>query len=148
MASYNGVQAAVLSRPGCRSIFARSLLTSKNTRMAGGYPRSYSQVLCEACQHWGVAGGSIVVLVGACRRRYLWAVLQYSSQVTLQVHALRGMQETHEVTRRLQGFSSKTNITQEYNYSLFTHETSLAGLGTIMIQPVHKIYDTEHYESS
>ena len=41
MASYNGVQAAVLSRPGCRLILARSLLTSKNTRVAGGYPRSY-----------------------------------------------------------------------------------------------------------
>jgi len=31
MASYNGVQAAVLSRPGCRLILARSLVTSKNT---------------------------------------------------------------------------------------------------------------------
>ena len=29
MASYNGVQAAVLSRPGCRLILAMSLLTTK-----------------------------------------------------------------------------------------------------------------------
>ena len=55
--SYNGVQAAVLSRPGCRLILAKSLLTSKNTRVAGVYPRSYSQALCVACQHWGLAGG-------------------------------------------------------------------------------------------
>jgi len=34
MASYNGVQAAVLGRPGCRLILARFLLTSKNTHVA------------------------------------------------------------------------------------------------------------------
>ena len=61
MASYNGVQAAVLSRPGCRLILARSLLTSKNTRVAGVYARSYSQALCVVCQHWGFLGGSIVI---------------------------------------------------------------------------------------
>ena len=75
MASYNGVQAAVLSRPGCRLILARSLLTSKNTCVAGVYPRSYSQALCVTCQHWGLAGGSIVVFASACGRRYLLAVL-------------------------------------------------------------------------
>ena len=62
MASYNGVQAAVLSRPGCRLILTMSLLTTKNTRVAGGYPCSYSQVLCRACKHWGLIGGSIVAL--------------------------------------------------------------------------------------
>ena len=71
MASYNGVQAAVLSRPGCRLILAMSLLTTKNTHVAGDYPRSYSQALCRACQHWGLAGGSIVALANTCRRRYL-----------------------------------------------------------------------------
>ena len=75
MASYNRVQAAVLSRPGCRLILARSLLTSKNTCVAGVYPCSYSQALCMACQHWGLTGGLIVVLASACERRYLWAVL-------------------------------------------------------------------------
>jgi len=75
MASYNGVQAAVLSRPGCRLILAMSLLMTKSTRMAGDYSRSYSQVLCRTCQHWGLAEGSIVTLASTCRRRYLWAVL-------------------------------------------------------------------------
>ena len=56
MASYNGVQAAALSRPGCRLILAMSLLTTKNTRVAGNYPRSYLQVLCRECQHWGLTG--------------------------------------------------------------------------------------------
>jgi len=32
------------------------LLTTKNTRVGGDYPRSYSQVLCRECQHWGLAG--------------------------------------------------------------------------------------------
>ena len=63
--------AAVLSRPGCRLILAMSLLTTKNTRVAGDYPRSYLQVLCRACQHWGLAGGSIVALASTCGRRYL-----------------------------------------------------------------------------
>ena len=71
MASYNGVQAAVLSRPGCRLILAISLLTTKNTRVAAGYSRSYSQVLCRASQHWGLAGGSIVALASTCGQRYL-----------------------------------------------------------------------------
>ena len=56
MASYNGVQAAVLGRPGSRLILARSLKTSKNTCVAGGYPCSYSQVLGGESQHWGLAG--------------------------------------------------------------------------------------------
>ena len=54
MASYNRVQAAILSRPGCRLILAMSLLTTENTHVAGetgDYPCSYSQVLCRACQH-------------------------------------------------------------------------------------------------
>ena len=71
MASYNGVQAVVLGRPGCRLILAMSLLTTKNTRVAGSYPRSYSQVLCRASQHWGLTGGSIVALASTCGRRYL-----------------------------------------------------------------------------
>jgi len=75
MASYNGVQAAVISRPGCRLILAMFLLTTTNTRVGGDYPRSYSQVLCRECQHWGLAGGSIVELASTCGRRYLWAVL-------------------------------------------------------------------------
>jgi len=56
MASYNGVLAAVISRPGCRLILAMFLLTTKNTRVRDDYPRSYSQALCRACQHWGLAG--------------------------------------------------------------------------------------------
>ena len=61
-----------LATMGCRLLCSaglgalmRSLLMSKNTCMAGSYPRSYSQVLCRASQHWGFAGGSIVALVSA-----------------------------------------------------------------------------------
>jgi len=49
----------------------------KNTRVAGVYPCSCSQALCVACQPWGLAGGSIVVLASACRQHYLWAVLYF-----------------------------------------------------------------------
>jgi len=61
-------------------ILTRSLLTCKNTCVAGGYPRTYSQVLCVACQHWGLAGGSIVVLASACVRRYLIIIILFNQQ--------------------------------------------------------------------
>ena len=62
MASYNGVQAAVLeavlNRPGYSLILARSLLRSKNARVAGIYPRSYSQALCLAYVSIGASQGA------------------------------------------------------------------------------------------
>ena len=80
MASYNGVQAAVHSRPGCRLILAMSLLT---TRMAGNYPHSYSQVLCRACQHHVEARGGFHFGT----REYLRATLPVSCTVLVRVEA-------------------------------------------------------------
>jgi len=42
--------------------------------------------------------------------------LQYSSQVTSRVHALRGVR-AREKLARLQGIASKIKITREFNYS-------------------------------
>ena len=54
MASYNGVQAAVLSRPGCRLILAKFLLTSKNILVAGN--RLSMQLLSGLVQGMSVLG--------------------------------------------------------------------------------------------
>jgi len=76
MASYNGVKAAVLSRLGCRLILAKSLLTSKNTRVAGVYQCSYSQALS-----WHVS-------IGTSQGAPLWYLQVPAGDVTCELYCI------------------------------------------------------------
>ena len=88
---------------------------------------------------------AVAILDQTFRGVYLYYTVQLTGNVAgtrTTRHASTG--ETCEGTGSPRGTASQTKTTREFNYSQFTHKTSLKGPGTIIIQPVHKIYVTEH----